>query len=184
MKQTKKTFTPFPPTYTWSNEDVVLPHVIEDLTKRAEFGLIEYGRPLHANNGRDALQDVYEELLDGACYIKQRMMENLNEAKASGVDETIHAVRKWATDKGIDKAENAPFQFLKVSEEVGELAGAMAREDYEGIVDGIGDAAITLIILSQQLDLNFEKCLMNAWEEIKDRTGKTENGVFVKDGES
>lgn len=166
--------------------DVVLPHVIKDLKTRAETGLKEYGKPLHVNNGRDALQDVYEELLDGACYIKQKMLEEKQKREAGFVAGTLDVlgnVRKWSTEKGLDKRENAPFQFLKVSEEVGELAGSMARDDYEGIVDGIGDVAITLIILAQQLGLNFEKCLSVAWDEIKDRKGKTENGVFIKDGE-
>lgn len=50
-------------------------HVMDDLQERARFGLIKYGVPLMPFNGRDPLQDLYEELLDAACYIKQAMIE-------------------------------------------------------------------------------------------------------------
>jgi hypothetical protein len=39
------------------------------------MGKKKYGVPLRANNGRDALQDLYEELIDATQYIKQEMVE-------------------------------------------------------------------------------------------------------------
>ena len=47
-------------------------------------------------------------------------------------------------------------------------------------LDGIGDSFVTLIILAKQLGLEPAECLEAAWNEIKNRTGKTVNGVFVK----
>ena len=90
-------------------------------------------------------------------------------------------VRNWAMDKGIDKPENAPKQMLKVMEEVGETAGALLKGKEDEIKDGIGDSFVTLIILSQQLGYSPTECLQAAYDEIKGRTGKTVNGVFVKD---
>ena len=55
--------------------------VIEDMKKRDHVGRDRYKTPLQANNGRDALQDLYEELLDAAVYTKQVMVER--EAKAT-----------------------------------------------------------------------------------------------------
>jgi hypothetical protein len=46
-----------------------------DLLEREDHGIKEYGTPLQANNGRDALQDAYEEALDLACYLKQAIVE-------------------------------------------------------------------------------------------------------------
>lgn len=43
--------------------------VIADLEKRKEIGLASYGTLLYTNNGRDMLNDLYEELLDACCYI-------------------------------------------------------------------------------------------------------------------
>jgi NTP pyrophosphatase (non-canonical NTP hydrolase) len=96
-------------------------------------------------------------------------------------DELISNVAGWATDKGIDKKENAPKQLLKVLEEVGETAGALLKNKEAEIKDGIGDSFVTLIILAKQLGLEPADCLEAAWNEIKDRKGKTQGGVFVKE---
>jgi NTP pyrophosphatase (non-canonical NTP hydrolase) len=95
-------------------------------------------------------------------------------------DNLIENVTQWADDKNILKKENAPKQLLKVLEEVGETAGALLKNKEAEIKDGIGDSFVTLIILAKQLGLEPADCLEAAWNEIKDRTGKTENGVFIK----
>jgi len=89
-------------------------------------------------------------------------------------------VHYWAYEKGLLKRENAPKQMLKVLEEVGETAGALLKSNEAEIKDGIGDSFVTLIILAHQLGYTPEECLESAWNEIKDRTGKTKDGVFVK----
>jgi hypothetical protein len=60
-------------------EQVVLHHVINDLNARAEMGLHKYNTLLMTNNGRDALQDLFEELLDAVMYLKQFMLERENQ---------------------------------------------------------------------------------------------------------
>jgi NTP pyrophosphatase (non-canonical NTP hydrolase) len=97
-------------------------------------------------------------------------------------DELIENVKLWADNKGILKPENTSKQMMKVIEELGETAGAIAKnKKTEEIQDGIGDTFVTVIILAYQLGLNPTECLESAWNEIKDRTGKTQNGIFVKD---
>ena len=96
-------------------------------------------------------------------------------------DELITNVIGWADDKNILKSENAPKQMLKVMEEVGETAGALAKNNKDELVDGIGDSFVTLIILSMQLGYHPSECLETAWNEIKDRKGETKNGVFIKE---
>jgi len=49
--------------------------VIADMHKRDHVGRERYGTPLQANNGRDALQDAYEEALDLAVYLRQAIEE-------------------------------------------------------------------------------------------------------------
>lgn len=53
----------------------VTERVIEDLRAREQRGIATYGMTLHTFNGRSALQDLYEELLDAAQYAKQLLME-------------------------------------------------------------------------------------------------------------
>lgn len=49
--------------------------VIADLEQRRLVGIDRYGTALQPHNGRDVLRDIYEELLDAACYVKQAMVE-------------------------------------------------------------------------------------------------------------
>jgi NTP pyrophosphatase (non-canonical NTP hydrolase) len=97
-------------------------------------------------------------------------------------DELIQNVKEWADAKDILKSENAPKQLMKVMEELGETAGAIAKNKATAeIMDGIGDTFVTLIILSYQMGLNPTECLEAAYNEIKNRKGNTVNGVFIKD---
>ena len=91
----------------------------------------------------------------------------------------ISQVEQWSMDKDLHKA-NPDKQAMKVWEESGEIAAALLRKDKEALIDGIGDTIVTLIILAQQHELTLEECLQFAYDEIKDRTGKTINGTFIK----
>ena len=53
----------------------ILGMVLADLTNRALEGKEKYGEPLKAHNGRNALWDLYQELLDAAMYIRQAIEE-------------------------------------------------------------------------------------------------------------
>ena len=53
----------------------ILGMVLADLTNRALEGADKYGEPLKAHNGRNALWDLYQELLDAAMYIRQAIEE-------------------------------------------------------------------------------------------------------------
>lgn len=56
----------------------VLDLVLADLKARAEAGRAKYGTYLQPNNGRDALRDAYEEALDLAMYLRQKLEEDGN----------------------------------------------------------------------------------------------------------
>ncbi|EGW0195522.1 DUF1642 domain-containing protein [Enterococcus faecium] len=95
------------------------------------------------------------------------------------MDELITKVEQWAKDKGLDQAQSSK-QMLKTVEEVGEVAAALARKEKDALRDGIGDVVVTLIILAMQNDMDLYECLNQAYNEIKGRTGKMVDGVFVK----
>ncbi len=84
--------------------------------------------------------------------------------------------------KNLDIAEPEK-QMLKVVEEVGEVAAALARNNKNDLRDGIGDVVVTLVILAMQNDMDLYECLNQAYNEIKDRKGKNVNGVFVKESD-
>ena len=96
-------------------------------------------------------------------------------------DKLSENVIEWAEERKILYPENAPKQMIKVMEEVGETAGALLKKNEYEIKDGIGDILVTVIILARQLGYTPEECLEQAYNEIENRTGKTVDGVFVKD---
>jgi hypothetical protein len=53
----------------------VLPEVLKDIEARAQTGLSKYGTLLKTDNGRNALLDMYQELIDAVMYVKQLLME-------------------------------------------------------------------------------------------------------------
>ncbi len=48
---------------------------ITDMHRRRVLGINRYGTPLQTENGRDALQDAYEEALDLCVYLRQAIEE-------------------------------------------------------------------------------------------------------------
>lgn len=98
------------------------------------------------------------------------------------MNELVELIEKWAREKNLDIAEPEK-QMLKVVEEVGEVAAALARNNKNDLRDGIGDVVVTLVILAMQNDMDLYECLNQAYNEIKDRKGKNVNGVFVKESD-
>ncbi len=93
----------------------------------------------------------------------------------------VAKILEWAKERGILIPDNATKQMLKLTEEVGELAGAIAKNNKVDQIDAIGDIQVVLIILSEQLGINYKEALESAYNVIKERKGKTVNGIFIKD---
>jgi hypothetical protein len=72
MKKIREGDQPMP---TPNNNPDIQGIVINDLTYRYELGKKRYGTGLQAHNGRDMLQDAYEEALDLAVYLRGAMYE-------------------------------------------------------------------------------------------------------------
>lgn len=105
---------------------------------------------------------------------------------------TLHEkVIQWGVDKGL----NDPVkQTLKTLSEAGELADAVCKSDLndptliidtfvneDAVKDAIGDIEVCLTILKAQLGYEKDECLQIAYDVISKRTGRTENGTFIKD---
>lgn len=59
------------------------PHTVDlvqaDLTARKAMGVAKYGVPHQADNGRDHLQDAYEEALDLCVYLRGEIQRRLTD---------------------------------------------------------------------------------------------------------
>ena len=94
---------------------------------------------------------------------------------------TLNQIRRWAEDRNLIAGATPQAQMLKLTEECGELAHAIARNDSDLAQDAIGDCVVVLTILSEQLGTSIEHCFAAAYEEIKDRKGKMVDGIFIKE---
>lgn len=92
-------------------------------------------------------------------------------------------IRRWASDRNLIEGSDVKSQFVKLMEEAGELASAIAKQRDDEFADAVGDMFVVLTILSAQKGLDIEECIAGAWLEIKDRKGRMVDGVFVKDAD-
>ena len=108
-------------------------------------------------------------------------------------EELKKLIEQWAKDKNLLYAENADKQFMKFIEEIFEFKteydilwheverqGGISKDSVRLLMLEMGDIFVTLIILCNQIGIEPTRCLDMAYEKIKDRTGKTIDGVFVK----
>ena len=87
----------------------------------------------------------------------------------------------WAEKKGLLATTNSMPQTLKAVEEMGEVARAVLKEDHDNLVEEIGDVLVTLTLLANINGTCLNECFAAAYNKIKNRTGKTVNGTFIKD---
>lgn len=100
----------------------------------------------------------------------------------SRFDDLSDLVLDWARARKIIPNSTATAQLLKSVSEMGELCDAQAKHDRDGVIDGIGDVLVTLVIYADLCQLNLTECLEAAYGEIKDRRGTlTEAGIFIKE---
>lgn len=90
-------------------------------------------------------------------------------------------IRIWATEKGITDFSTREKQFLKLQEEVGELAKAILTNNREEVIDAIGDCVVVLTNIATFSNITIEECVNSAYKIINNRNGKMHNGAFVKE---
>ena len=125
----------------------------------------------------------------GRTYVYNKALEEfaktLIEPKAKTKTEAPNVydlIRLWADEKGIYRDGDIKTQFLKLSEEFGELGKAILKKDQVEFVDAIGDCMVVLTNLAALEGLKVEDCVESAYNVIKDRKGSMKNGTFVKEG--
>lgn len=128
-------------------------------------------KAVHPSNGEEM---VFIKNAQGTVLIGVDGLEHAKE------QDLVSQIKVWSKEKNLDKAD--PFkQFTKLQEEIGELADGLLRNNPDTIIDSLGDIQVVLIILHQQLGFEMDETLQVAYDQIKNRTGKTIDGVFIKD---
>lgn len=66
------------------------------------------------------------------------------------MEQLIKNIEQWAEDRNIINGCKPIDQAMKLFSELGELSDAVAKDDQEGIKDGIGDVFVVMVILCRQ----------------------------------
>lgn len=92
-------------------------------------------------------------------------------------------IRQWGTERNFYSEEGATVksQFVKLAEEMGELAGNIARG--KDCTDDIGDMVVVLTHIAVLQGKSIEECIEHSYNDIKDRKGKFLNGSFIKESD-
>ena len=93
----------------------------------------------------------------------------------------FNEIRQWAHDRNLIEGSDRFRQMVKLVEEQGELAAGIAKGNEFLVIDSIGDMVVVLTILAEQSGRRIESCIEQAYQEIKDRKGRMQDGVFVKE---
>ena len=90
-------------------------------------------------------------------------------------------IREWAKDKGIYEKGDPKTQYIKLMEEMGELAMSLLKNDDAEFQDAIGDCVVVLTNLAKLKGYNIEDCINGSYGVIAKREGQMVNGTFVKE---
>ena len=167
--------------------------VIEDMKARDKMGEDKYKTRLQAGNGRNPLQDAYEESLDQTVYIKQELEER---KKTVNVEEDHHAmVAELAADPGAGRNRLARLTYDQINllhgaiglvTEAGELLDAIKRAIFYGtgfdmanILEEMGDAEFYLDLCRSGAGVSRRKVLRGNTGKLHKRYP---DGRWTKEG--
>lgn len=115
----------------------------------------------------------------------------IDENDAQGNLDVTNLIIDWANARGLITNSNPQAQFVKLIEEAGELAAAIAKKKpLLEVADAIGDMYVVMTIIAAQYGLAIQDCIDLAYngngtekyKGIKSRKGyMTKEGIFVKD---
>lgn len=139
-------------------------------------------KPKHTESKIDVtdLRRQLNEMLTKVLSSNEAAQEKASRLQNGEVPNVYDLIRSWANDKGIYKSGDSKTQYVKLMEEAGELARAILKRDKPEIKDAIGDMIVVLTNLAYLEGFEVEDCVTSAYDVIKNRKGKMENGTFVK----
>jgi len=127
------------------------------------------------------MKDQYDGKTLAGGLSPERVPECCDEDNPCTCKTQFDLIREWADERGLYENGDTKTQALKLVEEVGETCRAILKEDFEEVIDGIGDCVVVLVNLAELQGVSIEACIEAAYEEIKGRNGKMANGTYVKE---
>lgn len=101
------------------------------------------------------------------------------------IEETVFdCITDWATTRNLIAGSTPQAQFIKLAEELGEVAECIAKGlPVEETKKELGDMLVVITIIAAQHNLTTTECACEAYDKIKHRKGRMQDGVFIKEGD-
>lgn len=139
----------------------------------------------------DDLGDVFVTLVILSKQLGVDIFKHINSLifkQQDSFEEAIDQILMLSNKLDILHSSYAPKYYLKFKSASGKLADAILEIDIyasaiantDNLKREFGNVMYYLIILSHQLGFKIVGCLESAYNEIKDREGKTVDGTFIK----
>ena len=169
---------------------LTLEELAKELQEKENLKIVPNGLGKYEREEREPKKETWVKLADYYCVpvaylmgLPDGLIRYINRLGNMTFESLQDAIIQWGYVRNIISPKNMPKQFMKVTEELGELAEGINKDNQGQIEDSLGDILVTLIILSRDLNVDLLDCLRGAYNVIKDRKGKTINGVFVKESD-
>lgn len=167
---------------------LTLEELAKELQEKENLKIVPNGLGKYEREEREPRRETWVKLADyydvPVAYLMglpDGLVQHINKLQAMTFEELHEAIIQWAENRNMISPKNTSRQYMKVSEELGEIAEGINKNNREQVEDSLGDILVTLIILAQDLNFDLLDCLNSAYNVIKDRKGKTINGVFIKE---
>ena len=155
-----------------------------------DVGIADNTLQQYETEKREPKKETWVKLADYYCVpvaylmgLPSGLVEYIDQLGYLNFEKLHEFIIQWAEDRKIISPKNVSKQFMKATEELGELAEGINKDNQGQIKDSLGDIMVTLIILAQDLNFDLLDCLNSAYRVIQNRKGKTINGVFVKESD-
>ena len=149
--------------------------VIDDIRTRKAMGLKKYGTPLQPFNGRNPLEDLYDELHDAVQYCKQKLIEECSGTEQGDRDEQDRdcmncGMCSWCIQRTMEVAHESDLAALKqqnaaLTAEVERLKRDLCMTEAER------DAARALVAEARRVIRLARRAMQNQWHN-KPEVGK------------
>ena len=91
----------------------------------------------------------------------------------------INKIKDWHQNRNLIEGSTDKDQVLKLQQELGELSDSVCKQ--KDMKDDLGDMMVIMLNIMKRNNYTMEECLETAYNDIKDRKGKMDNGTFKKD---
>ena len=98
------------------------------------------------------------------------------------MENLIDKIMKWHENRNLIEGSTDKDQVLKLQQELGELSDSVCKQ--KDMKDDLGDMMVIMLNIMKRNNYTMEECLETAYNDIKDRTGKMIDGIFVKEEDS